>query len=787
MYINFRQHLNSHLRHTFFSKDNFVVFVAARNTLMKFVYVLAVLAFQAGYAFQVAEDLDGFFDGANDADLQQVEGQTRIVGGNTASRTRYTYFTRVDEYSRQHCGGVLVHSDIVLTAAHCASNYLSAVVNAYVTSGSYSGQINRSVQQVIVHPNYNSKTRSNDFAILKLSSPVYTVYPIALNGDGAGPAIGQSLTVIGVGAIRENGPSSGVLQQASVNVLNPDTCNSNRQYNGMVIASTMFCAGTQSGERDSCQGDSGGPLIQVINGIDTLVGIVSWGEGCARSSYPGVYARVSWAKSWIDSTICSITSVAKAGCPGVSLPRAPVPAPVIQTFPFAAPVVRPTPFPTLVPPLVLPTSYPTGIPPSPYPTVSLPTPFPTSAPVILPTNHPTDIPPASYPTGVTVSSATLETCADDEFLTYYVPFVGYQRCDWLRARPAFQNALCKPANKAYDICKETCKNCLDNCKDSREDVLVNGINRNCSFISLRPRLRERQCQPGFPAYTKCQVTCNACARKSPITLRPTSPPVVRGNAATASKMIPTLSPQLSSSCDDSLFDTFYVASLRQDQRCVWLRARPEYISKLCVEGHTSRARQICPETCGACTDSCEDSETKFNIDGKRRDCLWLSLRVAEQFKNCKPEHAAWFHCRETCENCSDRKSAGSFEAAKLATVNHDVVRYGRDSCDDSNFGSFYVSSKIGQQKCEWLRARPGWQDILCAEGHASSARMVCPETCNVCRDACEDSTATFMIDDKRRDCLWLSLRPDKQDEVCNDKNHEAYTACPETCNSCSSI
>jgi trypsin len=273
--------------------------------MMKFVCVLAVLAFQAAIAFQVTEDLDGFLDGANDEDLQQVVGQTRIVGGTAASRTRYPYFTRVDEYSRSHCGGVLIHYDIVLTAAHCASNYLSAVVNAYVTSGSYNDQINRSVQSVTVHPNYNSNTRVNDFAILKLSSPVYTVFPIALNGDGAAPGIGQSLTVIGVGAIRESGPSSGVLNEVSVNVLNPDTCNSQRQYNGAVVTSSMFCAGVPSGGRDSCQGDSGSPIIQVINGVDTLVGIVSWGEGCARANYPGVYARVTSARSWIDSTLCS--------------------------------------------------------------------------------------------------------------------------------------------------------------------------------------------------------------------------------------------------------------------------------------------------------------------------------------------------------------------------------------------------------------------------------------------------------------------------------------------------
>ncbi|QQP37822.1 Trypsin-1, partial [Caligus rogercresseyi] len=63
-------------------------------------------------------------------------------------------------------------------------------------------------------------------------------------------------------------------------------------YPGM-IDETMICAAAP--EKDSCQGDSGGPLVQG----NTLVGIASWGRGCAFAGYPGVYGKVTKFLDWI--------------------------------------------------------------------------------------------------------------------------------------------------------------------------------------------------------------------------------------------------------------------------------------------------------------------------------------------------------------------------------------------------------------------------------------------------------------------------------------------------------
>ncbi|RLN97141.1 hypothetical protein BBJ28_00026850 [Nothophytophthora sp. Chile5] len=62
----------------------------------------------------------------------------------------------------------------------------------------------------------------------------------------------------------------------------------------------MVCAGGQT-NKDSCQGDSGGPLISEMSAEDVLIGVVSWGNGCGLAGYPGVYARVSSGREWIES------------------------------------------------------------------------------------------------------------------------------------------------------------------------------------------------------------------------------------------------------------------------------------------------------------------------------------------------------------------------------------------------------------------------------------------------------------------------------------------------------
>ena len=92
-----------------------------------------------------------------------------------------------------------------------------------------------------------------------------------------------------------------ILQKVDVPLVNTADCNSAAAYGGD-ITDRMVCAGLQAGGKDSCQGDSGGPLFaSEADGSFKLVGVVSWGEGCARPNKYGVYSKVNIMVDWIAS------------------------------------------------------------------------------------------------------------------------------------------------------------------------------------------------------------------------------------------------------------------------------------------------------------------------------------------------------------------------------------------------------------------------------------------------------------------------------------------------------
>ncbi|XP_034237241.1 serine proteinase stubble-like [Thrips palmi] len=239
------------------------------------------------------------------------QDQERIVGGQNADIGEWPWIAALFNGGRQFCGGSLIDSTHILSAAHCVAHMSSWDVarltvrlgDHNIRTNSETKHIEKKVRRVVRHRGFDSRTLYNDVAILTLDSPVQfrrDIRPICMPSGSAAYA-GKTATVIGWGSLRESGPQPAVLQEVNIPVWTNAEC---RQKYGNAapggIVDTFLCAGQAS--RDSCSGDSGGPLM-VNDGRWVQVGIVSWGIGCGKGQYPGVYSRVTSFMPWIQKNL----------------------------------------------------------------------------------------------------------------------------------------------------------------------------------------------------------------------------------------------------------------------------------------------------------------------------------------------------------------------------------------------------------------------------------------------------------------------------------------------------
>merc|ERR1719167_1106767 len=229
----------------------------------------------------------------------------RIVGGVETEANEYPWQVALvsSSGSRPFCGGTLISNQHVLTAAHCTAG--SSASGISVLLGEHridDSSFNRvPLSKITDHPNYNNGNLDNDFSILTLATPVEfsnTVAPACLPTSGANDYAGVLATVSGWGTLSSGGNQPTVLNEVDVTVQSNADCKS--AYGSSSITDNMICAADAG--KDSCQGDSGGPLVApASNGRYELIGVVSWGYGCAMAQYPGVYARVTAQMNWIQS------------------------------------------------------------------------------------------------------------------------------------------------------------------------------------------------------------------------------------------------------------------------------------------------------------------------------------------------------------------------------------------------------------------------------------------------------------------------------------------------------
>jgi len=241
----------------------------------------------------------------------------RIIGGTNTDPNDYPWATALlfadittNGFDAQFCGGTLIASRWVLTAAHCVDDLSSASEIEVAIGINNLNNINdtdrKTINNIFVHPAYDTVSLDNDIALLELATPSNNaVLAIADNNLTDNIAIGELMTIIGWGATSPLPQTPGypnLLQETQIPRFDFGDCNT--IYNS-TLTSNMICAGFAAGEKDTCQGDSGGPILYFNTSDNTYyqTGVTSFGNGCAEANNPGVYTRAANYLDWINNTM----------------------------------------------------------------------------------------------------------------------------------------------------------------------------------------------------------------------------------------------------------------------------------------------------------------------------------------------------------------------------------------------------------------------------------------------------------------------------------------------------
>ncbi|XP_059473499.1 brachyurin-like [Neocloeon triangulifer] len=234
-----------------------------------------------------------------------VSGQ--IIGGSAAFRGQFPWQVYIVIDNNYLCGGSLILTEWILTAAHCVYNRNNFVVTlgAIDRKVNLAGSITMSTNSKFVHENYKTSNLNNDIAMLKLPSAVTTndfiqVAKLPETTDGIKTFEGVTVTTSGFGKTADGSSSSQYLNYVDLEVISNVACL--QYYRSDIVISSTLC--TKSGtSKSTCSGDSGGPLVYKENDVYKLIGIVSFGPSSGCLSGPSGFVRVASFLQWMSSKI----------------------------------------------------------------------------------------------------------------------------------------------------------------------------------------------------------------------------------------------------------------------------------------------------------------------------------------------------------------------------------------------------------------------------------------------------------------------------------------------------
>ncbi|CAH0727222.1 unnamed protein product, partial [Brenthis ino] len=270
--------------------------------------ILILTLFIGSYALPVEDDLSIFFD--------HTDASARIVGGSIADSVPHMVAMVTGIITRSLlCGGSLVSTRHVLTAAHCITpvqsggGLVSSLRGVVGTNSFRSGGTQIVFTRGILHPNWNSRTIKNDIRILISTAnigPSNSIGLVTLSYDWAGAGVATSAS--GWGRTSAGGSISHVLLTLNAQVVDGEKCKDDvarraaelNVRNIPPVDPNLEVCTFHSNNHGMCNGDSGSALIREDNGQQ--IGIVSWGISCARNA-PDMFARVSAYKAWLQQNL----------------------------------------------------------------------------------------------------------------------------------------------------------------------------------------------------------------------------------------------------------------------------------------------------------------------------------------------------------------------------------------------------------------------------------------------------------------------------------------------------